>query len=62
LTFLASKLRPWARILQAIRASLGGERDRQQVVVLPLFGRLDPGFEPVAFPSWAFICSLPALN
>src|SRR6516162_5650778 len=30
---------------------LVGERDRQHVAVQPLFGRFDPGFEPVALPA-----------
>jgi hypothetical protein len=27
------------------------ERNRQHIVVKPLLGRLDPGFEPVALPA-----------
>src|ERR1700674_2797562 len=30
---------------------LVGERDRQHVAVQPLFGRLDPGLEPVSLPA-----------
>ena len=33
---------------------LVGERDRQHVVVQPLFGCLDPGLEPMALPDCAF--------
>ena len=29
---------------------LVGQRNRQDVVVQPLFGRLDPGLQPIAFP------------
>src|SRR6516225_7737154 len=30
---------------------LVGERDRQHVMMQPLLGGFDPGFEPVAFPA-----------